>query len=276
MIDIIFDAFIDTLKLVPFLFVAFLLIELFEHKFSNYVNYIFKHKNSGVIVGSLLGAIPQCGFSVLATNLYVTRILTLGSLIAIYLSTSDEMIPIMISEHMGFNLIFKTVIIKIIIGIIWGIVIDLVLRKKEKADFHICDECHHDCDNSIIKSSLIHTFKIITIIFMITVVLNGILTIIPDNLLSDLLKENSILAPFISSLVGLIPNCGASVIITELYINNYITFGSMIAGLLTGAGSSLIVLFKANKNFKENIAIVCLLYFIGAISGIIINFMRFI
>lgn len=271
MVDVILDTLIDTLKLIPFLFLAFLLIELFEHKFRKNVLSVFKNKRHSVIIGSLLGAIPQCGFSVLATNLYITRIISLGTLIAIYLSTSDEMIPVMISENVGFNVIGKILLIKVLIGMFCGIVIDLILRKKEKTNFNICEDCHHHCKDSLIKSSIIHTLKITLTIFIITFILNCIFYYIPNDLLSNILKKNNFLTPFISSLIGLIPNCGASVMITELYINNFISFGSMIAGLLTGSGTSLIVLLKSNKNKKENILIISLVYIIGVISGIIIN-----
>lgn len=269
--DIVIDTLVDTLKLVPFLFVAFLLIELFEHKLKKYATAIFSHKANSIIAGSLLGSIPQCGFSVLATNLYITRIISLGSLIAIYLSTSDEMIPVMISENVPFNTIGKILLIKVLIGILCGFIIDLILRKKEESNFNICEECHHHCESSIIKSSLIHTLKISLVILIITFILNTILEFTPEDLLTNLLKKNNILTPFLSSLVGLIPNCAASVMITELYINGFLSFGSMIAGLLTGSGTSLIVLFKSNKKLLENIMIVFILYVIGVISGIIIN-----
>lgn len=271
--DIILDTLIDSLKMLPFLFVAFLLIELIEHKFSDKTKKVISSSGKfGPLLGGVLGAIPQCGFSVLATNLYITRIVSLGTLIAIYLSTSDEMLPILISHNVAISEIIKIILIKVIIGMIMGFIIDLVYHNNKKSDFHICEESDCDCEESIIKSSIIHTLKTISFIALITFILNAVFNYFNEDVIKNMVSQNKILTPFIASLIGLIPNCGSSVMITELYLNNVITLGSGIAGLLTGSGVALLVLFKSNKNIKENIIILSLIYFIGVISGIIINF----
>lgn len=271
--DIIIDTLIDTLKLVPFLFIAFLLIELFEHKFSKKsIKVVESSGKYGPILGSILGIIPQCGFSVMATNLYVTRLITLGTLISIYLSTSDEMLPILISEKAEFSLIIKILLIKLFIGMLVGFIIDKIFKvKKEKKNYDICEEEHCHCKESIIISSLKHTLNIVVFILLINFILNICFNYLGQDYLSKILLKDSFFGPFISSLIGLIPNCGASVMLTELYINNAINFGSLISGLLTGSGIAIMILFKTNKHFLENLKIVGILYLIGVLSGIIIE-----
>lgn len=272
MFDVIVDTLLDTLKLLPFLFVAFLFIEVIEHKLSNkQESIVSKSGKMGPIVGALLGAVPQCGFSVLATNLYVTRIISLGSLISIYLSTSDELIPLMISHNAPISKILSIILIKIVIGMLAGFIIDLFIRKNKKSDFELCDEDKCDCCHSIFKSSVTHTLKIAFFILIITFLINILFEYVNLDFISETLKKNKLLTPFIASLVGLIPNCASSVMISELYLNNLITLGTTLAGLLTGSGVAIMVLIKKNKNTKENILIISLIYFIGALCGIIFN-----
>lgn len=275
MVDVIIDTLIDLAKLLPFLFVAFLILEIIEHKLSNKSkDKIAKAGKLGPLVGSLLGAVPQCGFGSMATNLYAARVISLGTLISIYLSTSDEMLPIMLSSDVEISFIIKILSIKVLIGLVCGFLIDMFYRKKEVN--HIVDMCedeHCDCEHGILKSSLKHTFNIIIFIAIISFIINIAMYYLGEDSLSKLFMKDSIFGPFISSLVGLIPNCGASVAITELYLNSSISMGSLIGGLLTGSGVSLLVLFKTNKNIKENINILLTLYTIGVIFGIIIDIM---
>lgn len=273
MLEVIQDTLLDTIKLLPFLFVAFLIIEFIEHKLSNkQENIISKSGKLGPIVGALLGAVPQCGFSVLATNLYVTRIISLGSLISIYLSTSDELIPLMISHNAPLTKILSIVSIKVVIGIISGFLIDLFIRKTTKSDFVLCEDEDCDCDHSIIKSSLIHTLKIAFFILIITFLINILFHFVDLSFLESALKNNKILTPFIASLIGLIPNCASSVMISELYLNNLISLGTTLSGLLTGSGVAIMVLVRKNKNISENLFVIGLIYFIGVIWGLLFNF----
>ncbi len=280
MLDIIIDTLLDVLKIIPFLYLSFLLIEIIEHKFSDKSEKIMKKSGKyGPLLGGTLGIIPQCGFSVLATNLYVTRILSIGTLISVYLSTSDEMLPILISHNVELSLILKILGTKLLIGIFFGFIIDLIFRKynSQKEDYHICDEENCNCDKeNIWLSSLTHTIKIILFIFIINFVLNIIIEYYGNDVLSKLFLKDNFLSPFLSSLVGLIPNCGASVLLTELYLGGAISFASMIAGLLTGSGVAILFLFRYNKNIKENLLILSLVYFIGTISGLIIELVKFI
>lgn len=272
-LDILLDTIVDCLKLVPFLFIAFFLMELFEHKFSNKTGKILKKSGKlGPVLGGVLGAIPQCGFSVLATNLYVMRIISLGTLISIYLSTSDEMLPILLSSGASSSKIISLILFKVFIGMVCGFLIDVLWHnKKRQGDFHICEEEHCDCEESILKSSIVHTLKTLVFIFLITFLLNSLFEIVSEDVIESLFLKNSVFAPFISSLIGLIPNCGASIVITEMYLNGVITFGTCIGGLLTGSGIALLVFFRTNKNKNENINILILLYLLGAIIGTFIN-----
>ncbi len=273
MLDIILDTLIDLLKIIPFLFVAFLIMEYFEHSLSKKKD-ILKNKKVGPIVGSLLGVIPQCGFSVMATNLFSSRVITIGTLIAIYLSTSDEMLPILITNKVSFKLIVIILLIKIIIGIIFGYIIDFFWKKKETKDFSICDDDHCHCEKGIFKSSLIHTLKISSYILITTFLLNTLIYYLGEDTISKILLKNNFFGPFLASLVGLIPNCSASIILTELYLSKVITTGMLIGGLLTGSGIGLLVLFKVNKDKKENFFILISIYLIGVLVGIIFDLLK--
>ncbi|MFA5407416.1 MAG: putative manganese transporter [Bacilli bacterium] len=281
MIDIIIDTLVDSLKLFPFLFFVFLLLEYIEHRVSNKSKKLVeKSNNYGPLIGSILGAFPQCGFSSAASNLYAARIISIGTLISIYLSTSDEMLPILISEKADPILILKIIALKVLIGMVCGFIIDLIIRKPKKDNNQviakICEEEHCNCKGGIFKSSIKHSLHIVLFIFIISFFLNTALFYLGEDTISNIFMKDSIIGPFIASLVGLVPNCGSSVIITQLYLSSAITFGSMMAGLLTNSGVALLVLFKINKNIKANIKIVVSMYGIGVISGIIIDVINII
>jgi hypothetical protein len=271
--EVILDTLIDSFKLLPFLFITFLIIEYFEHKFSKKSKAkLSKSKRIGPVVGGILGIIPQCGFSVAATNLYATRIITVGTLIAVYLSTSDEMIPILIAEKAPISLLIKILCIKLVVGILFGLIIDVVLKRKEKTDYHICKDEHCHCeDNNLFLAAFKHTINIFVFILICTFGIDLIMEYGGTSLLNKMFLKNNIFGPFLTSLIGLIPNCASSVILTELFLNKAITFASLIAGLLTGAGIGLLVLFKTNKNKKENILILLTIYSIGVLIGIIME-----
>lgn len=271
--EIILDTILDCLKILPFLFIAFLIIEFFEHKLSHKTEDTIKKAGKfGPLFGSLLGALPQCGFSVLATNLYITRIISLGTLIAIYLSTSDEMLPILIAEKAPIDSILFLVVLKILIGMICGFIIDLIIRKEEpKEHFEICEHDHCDCEHGIVMSAIKHTLKILIFIFIITFILNAAFHYIGEDNIKHIFDKTNFFTPFIAALIGLIPNCGSSIILTELYITNILPLSSALAGLLANSGVALLVLFKSNKNIKENLKIVGILYSISAITGLLLK-----
>jgi len=272
MLEIIIDTLLDGIKLLPFLFVAFLIIEFFEHKVNN-KKIISKNNKYGPIVGALLGLFPQCGFSVMATNLYATRIVTLGTLISIYLATSDEMLPILLSRNVDFSLIIKILGIKFLVGMISGVIIDLLIKNKneESVNYQICEDEHCECSHGIFLSTLKHTFNTLLFVLVTTFVINILFNYVDSRFLEKIFLKNTIFGSFVMSILGLVPSCGASIMITELYLNNMITFGSMIAGLLTGSGAAILVLFKVNKNVKDNLKILSTIYFVGSLIGLIID-----
>ena len=276
MLEIIEDTIIDSVRLIPFLFLTYLLMEYIEHKTKEKTKEtIRKSGKFGPFFGALLGIVPQCGFSVSATNLYAARVISLGTLIAVYLSTSDEMLPIFLSEGVAIDVIIKILAIKLVIGMIAGFLIDLVIRLKNKGKedeekiIDLCEKEHCHCEHGIWKSALKHTVNIFIFIFIITFVINLAIYFIGEDTIAGFMLDRPILGPIISGIIGLIP--ASSVIITQMYLENIISVGTMIAGLLVGAGVGLAVLFRTNKGIKENIKITVLLYAIGVISGIVLE-----
>lgn len=277
MIDIVLDATVDSIKLVPFLFVTYLIMEYIEHKTKDKTKQAIKKSGKyGPFIGSVLGVFPQCGFSVSATNLYAARVITLGTLIAVYLSTSDEMLPIFLSEAVPITTILTILGIKLIIGMIAGFAIDFVMRLKHKEQeeekiVDLCEKEHCHCEHGIIKSSLKHTLNIFIFIWIVTLLINIGIHFVGEERISGFLQNQPILGPLIAGIIGLIPNCASSVILTQMYLENIISMATVISGLLVGAGVGLAVLFKTNRGIKQNIKIVALLYSIGVIAGIIIE-----
>jgi len=265
----IIHSFLEVLKLIPFLFISFVIMELIEHKVNNKKK-LQKANKVGPLVGATLGLIPQCGFSAVGSTLYSARVITLGTLFSIYLSTSDEMIPIMIANKANISTIGIILFTKFILGLFFGVLVDVLYKTKlNKPINDICEEEHCHCEENIIKSSIIHTIKISIFILIINIFLN---LIIDKNLLTTFVNNNKILSPILASIVGLIPNCASSIVITELYLEEIISFGSCISGLLSGSGLGLLILFKQNKNIKENLIILLLLISFSSLCGIIINY----
>lgn len=278
MLDILLDTIIDGIKLLPFLFLAYLIIELIENKAGEKTTKLIQKSGKlGPVLGSLLGIVPQCGFSAAASNLYAGRIITLGTLISIFLSTSDEMLPILISESAPASIIIEILLIKVFIGMLVGVIIDLIVKHKElenKDDIHkLCHDEHCHCEESgILKSTIKHTVQIFIYIFIISLILNYAIHFIGEERLANLIVSVPILGIAISALIGLIPNCASSVLLTQLYLENILSMGAMIAGLLVNSGIGILILFKVNKNKKENFSILGILYIVGIVSGIILDF----
>lgn len=275
--DCIMDGLLDTVKLLPYLLITFLVLEFIEHKLSKKNQKVLsKNKKYGPLAGGLLGALPQCGFSSMAANLFSARVITMGTLIAVFLSTSDEMLPIMLSEKCSPMLLFKIVGFKVLVGILIGFIVDLIYQKntnnKNEEIKEICEHDHCGCEHDgIILSSIKHTLKIGFFILIVNLLINLIIFKVGENNLSNLLHHKNILTYFVACLIGLIPNCAGSVIITEVYLAKFITVGTMIGGLLTGSGLGILLLFKTNKNLKENLSILSIIYFTGVLTGFIID-----
>lgn len=279
LLHVIEHTLIDNIKLLPFLFVTYLVMEYIEHKTSEKTEAVIqKAGRFGPIPGGLLGMIPQCGFSAAASNLYAGRIITLGTLFAIFLSTSDEMLPILISEQAPAAMIVRILLTKAAIGIFAGFVIDLIVRREhhgEKDNLrieHMCDHEHCHCEEgNILKSAISHTLQIFLFILVISFAINLVIEFIGEEALASFLSDKPIIGPVLSGIVGLIPNCAASVVITQLYLEGVLGAGAMMAGLLAGSGVGLLVLFRANDNWKENLKITLILYGIGVVAGIVLE-----
>lgn len=269
---------LDTVKLIPFLFLTYLAMEYLEHRAGDKANTLVKKSGRlGPIFGSLLGIVPQCGFSAAASNLYAGRIITMGTLLSIYLSTSDEMLPILISEGAPASLIGKVLLIKVLIGMTAGFIIDLFFHRKEEEHDHIHEICEHEhchCERGIFRSAISHTLQITLYILLVAFVLEVILGMVGEEALANMISDRPVLGPVLAGVVGLIPNCASSVVLTQLYLdlNGAMSFGTMLAGLLVNAGVGLLVLFRVNHDKKDNLRIVGLLYLIGVVAGIVLEF----
>lgn len=273
MLDILLDTFLDSLKLLPFLLITYLLMEYLEHKsLKSNTKLMERAGKLGPLWGSILGVLPQCGFSVASSNLYVSRVISLGTLISIYLSTSDEMLVVLLSKSVSIKIILLLVILKVLVGMSFGFLIDFLFRKKNNNfDSELCEreDCH--CGSNIFTSSIKHTFNTYIFILGVTFLFNVLTSFVSMDKVSLFLRNFSFLTPFILGVIGLIPSCASSVIITELFLGNVISLGSALAGLFANSGVALAVLFRNNKNRKENFLILGILYIISVVSGIIIN-----
>ena len=279
MIDVIADSFIDSIKLLPFLFLTYLAMEYLEHRAGEKMQDIIKKSGkAGPLIGGLLGVFPQCGFSAAASNLYAGRIISLGTLMAVFLSTSDEMLPIMISENAGLSMMGKVLAVKVLFAVAAGSAIDLVFGRKEKNMplEHLCERHHCHCERGIWKSALHHTVEIFLYILLISFVLNLVIALIGEEALGALILKQPIAGVLIAALVGMIPNCAASVIVTKLYLGGVLGAGALIAGLLSGTGVGCLVLLKVNDDHRENVRILFLLYVIGVLAGWLVEFMNLV
>ena len=283
MLHVLTDTLIDSMKLFPFLLLTYIAMEYLEHRTSSRSRDLVKKSGKfGPVIGGVLGAFPQCGFSAAASNLYAGRVITLGTLISIYLSTSDEMIPVFISQKVSLSVILSIVGIKIVIGMIAGFIIDLTMRRSANAleinekISEICEHEHCHCEQGIVRSALKHTLIIMIYIVLISFALNSLIFFVGQENLGHIILNQPILGNMIAGFVGLIPNCAASVVITQLYLQGIMSTGSMLAGLLAAAGVGFLVLFKVNYDMKENIKIVAIVYGISVMIGIFVDLIGFV
>ena len=284
MLLIIEDSLMDSVKLIPFLFLTYVAMEYLEHSAGKRMERWLKQGGkAGPVAGGLLGAVPQCGFSAAAANLYAGRVISLGTLMAVFLSTSDEMLPILISEQVSASVIFKLLGIKALAGIIAGTIVDLLVGRRQRDKTGIAltkgeteDEGNRNCgcencEDGMLKSALRHTGNIFLFLLLVTFVLNTAIHFIGEEFLTGLILNRPLFGHMIGALVGLIPNCASSVIITQLYLKGAMGLGAAMSGLLAGSGVGLAVLFRVNGNIRENIKITSLLYIIGIIGGIAVD-----
>ncbi len=279
--SVLLHGFLDTLKIIPFLFLTYLIMEFIEHRASSkFMNAMEKSGSFAPALSSLLGAVPQCGFSAAVAGFYTGGIVTAGTLIAVFLSTSDEMLPILISGRVSVGAVFALLGYKVFVGIIIGFAVDLVLRltKREKKEIkidEICTEENCRCKDGILISALHHTLTIGAFLLIVTLLINTLVYFIGNDNIARILYDKPVISHIIAAFLGLIPNCAVSVALTDFCVEGYITVGTMLAGLFPGAGAGLLVLFKTNKNLKENSAIIGVLLASGIIFGLLADLMNF-
>ena len=277
--DLIGDSLLDTLKLLPFLFLTYILMEYLEHRAGGSAEKFLKRSGQfGSLIGSALGILPQCGFSSAAAGLYSARVISVGTLIAVFLSTSDEMVPIFIVNG-NITLILKVLAVKFVIALVAGLAIDLILKaiykKKgitpEPNIEELCerDNCH--CKHDILKSALVHTGKVTLFIFIFSFVLNFLVYFVGESNIALLILNKPVIANILAAIVGLIPNCASSVVISELFLDGTLSAGALISGLLVNSGVALAVLFRTNRPRKNTLAIVGMLLAISIVAGIVID-----
>lgn len=272
-LDVIYDTLTDSLRILPFLFLTYLAMECLEHWTGGKMQEIVRRSGkAGPAIGGLLGIFPQCGFSTAAANLYAGRIITLGTLLAVFLSTSDEMLPVMISENAGIALIAKILVLKLIFAIAVGFLADVLFsRKAEPQIAHFCEKHHCHCEKGIWRSAASHTGKIFLYITAVSLVLNYVIAMIGEEKLAALISDRPVSGLFAATFVGMIPNCASSVVLTHLYLEGVLGAGPLFAGLLAGSGVGYLVLLGVNENRKENMRIFALLYGIGVASGAVVE-----
>ncbi len=271
----------DTLKILPFLFLTYLLMEFLEHKAGNATERRLRDAGRvGPLIGGALGMLPQCGFSAAASGLYTGRILTTGTLIAVYLSTSDEMLPILISSGAPLLQILKILGVKVAIGILAGFCIDGVTRlirckypPRENAE--VSDLCErencHCAGNHIWLSALKHTLYITVFLLIFTFAMNLLIEWIGEENIRALVLDRPILGSLLASFVGLIPNCASSIALTSLFLEGVISSGAMLSGLLVNAGVGLAILFRNNRPVRDSFRILAILWTVSVLCGILVD-----
>lgn len=298
-LDVVIDALKDTAELIPFLFATYVVISLLDLFASDKTTAVIQRAgHAGPLIGGVLGVVPQCGFSAMGASLYADRIVSLGTFVAVILSTSDEMLPLLLAEHVEVGLLARILVTKAVLGVILGFAIDLVLRvvlgrtslagvdesdageeQDEDAEF---DPSAYSCDCGcgepltrgqtawwVVVNSAYRTFQVIVFIFVVSVLLNALIVLVGEDALASFLSGNAVVATLVSGLVGLVPNCAASVVLTQLYIDGVLGFAPMIAGTLVAGGAGYLVLFRMNGNMRENAAIVGIVYALGVCAGLV-------
>ncbi len=306
-LDVLLDSVHDTLELIPFLFLTYLAMEALEHTAGGRTELIIARADkSGPIVGALLGALPQCGFSAMAGTLYAARVVSAGTLVSVILATSDEMIPVFVAHAEPAGRMFAIIGFKVVAGMIVGLLVDAVLRALHRAgDGHahiaeLCEAAHCDCGEidadadgaffspgapsagekntaaaaaqvwHIVRSALVHTAEVTFFIFLVTLVFGFVIEAAGTDAIAQVLGSHPVRATMLAALVGLIPNCGASVAITQLYLQGSLAAGPMMAGLLVSGGMGLLVLFRTNRDMRQNLIITAFVYVVGVVLGLVV------
>lgn len=278
--EIVIETCLDSIKMLPFLFFAFLLIEFLEYYSGGMSGKLLKKVGkAGPVVGAVLGCVPQCGFSVLAANLYAGGVLSAGTLIAVFTATSDEAVLILMANPGRAGEIIRLLAVKVVIAVAAGYFVDGVMQKyivRTEKNVHIkTRKTVRSSKMEVVREAIGHTFRIFAYLFVFNLILNFAIELLGIQKLSEILLGNTVFQPIIAAIIGLIPNCAASVILTQLYLSGAISFASVVSGLCTGAGVGLIVLFKMNSDKKENFRILLTLVATASVAGMFLQFLQF-
>ena len=277
--EILLDALADTVKALPFLFGAYLIIEYLEHHSSDRIRRALAgSQRLGPAAGAVLGCIPQCGFSVAAANLYGGRVITAGTLIAVFLSTSDEAVPILLANPGMLDTLGRLLLVKAAVAVLAGMAVDVVARRAQERGQRLPEEkrepclcSHRDCRHSIFWSAAGHTAEIFFFLLAVSAILGGIVEAVGAETMSRFLLKGSILQPAAAALIGFIPHCAASVFLAQMLADGTISFGAAAAGLLTGAGAGMAVLWKVNPNRRDNLKLMAILYGVAVVAGTVLQ-----
>lgn len=286
--NIVLDALIDSLIAAPFLLIIYLLIEFLEsnRKAKQKTVRLLNGKFAPLVAGGV-GLVPQCGFSVMATDLYCQNYLKLGTLIAFFVATSDEALPILLTNKETVGVVWIVLLVKVVYAVLLGYVINLFDRRKLAADYRLNMEegcCHHDVNDhhddnhdvnvkpankfwNFVKHPLLHTLKIFVYIFVVNAVFGLLLNYFQDDIIG-FTQKLGFAQSFFTALIGLVPNCASSVILTGMYIDKIIELPALLAGLVSNSGIALAILFKDRKQWKRNLLIVAIMYLAGVVLGI--------
>ncbi len=277
--EFILETVEDTLKSLPILFIVYLLIEWLEDHVNAQKLLKYKHSFWGPVVGAIAGCIPQCGFSAASATLYQSGVINAGTLIAVFLATSDEALPIMISRSASLPLILQLILWKLVIAILFGYLLNATVFRKEREDalrdpvnlIGCEEECHEHHKDSKLKSALLHTVKTTLFIGVTLLVINLVVFLIGEDRLGAVLLSDSVFQPAFTALIGLIPGCATSVLLVELLLQGSISFAAALAGLCSSAGIGFLVLFKSGKNLKDCLKILLCTYLCAAVAGMVLQ-----
>ena len=277
--EVIHEVIHDTLPMLPFLFLTYVLMEYLEHKSSEHFQQRLETaKRLGPLIGAILGIVPQCGFSVVASGLYLNHSISLGTLLAVFISTSDEAIPILIAQPKQMDILFLIIAIKVIIAVIVGYLVDILVMKQVLKEHRPLHDIHATCiaqqtdpQHGILYISCMRTVKIFVFVLIINFALSLFIYYGGEDTLKAVLVQGSYLQPLLAAIVGFIPNCAASVILSQLFLDDVLSFGALTAGLITSAGLGLLVLLRMYDNKRDIFRIFLLLFLTAAISGILLQ-----
>ena len=271
-LDVLLDTTLDVLKILPFLFITYIFLEWIESRTDDkFEATLQKQDKLSVLYGSILGLFPSCGFSSAASSLYATGVISAGVLAAVFLSTSDEMLAIMISSGANISIYAPILLVKFIVGVIAGYILHFLWKRKDISIDEFCEREHDDHEHGILHSAILHTIQVIIWLFVITLVLNMIIEFIGLEKIQALIASSPNSSLFLTTLIGMIPSCGSSIVLSTMYLESVISFPAVCAGLLANAGTGVIVLFRVNPKWKENGFILLYVFISALIAGFILQ-----